>query len=350
MRRTSRGQSTVELAVSLIVFVTVVMFGIHFAEVGYLSLKVHEAAVSPLWDATALRTHRIRHHPNNIGDFSHIHSIPPSVNNDARRRYRDFDGRSSTSERGDRRISHVFTEVRGMQVQCHSDDAIAFDVPRGRRPALLAPRPGNHAHTPSGQNRGDPTGSVLDGIFENVGGMSCTAEAQVQTLPTLPTRFLEGARGFFQKEHAVRRVMRACAAGQAMGGACPGRYGILLGDFSFTDLDVSGHCPLQPEQPEAPCGENQAFYYAARKVFDANGRSAGRDATKFAEHFAGFSPIDESGFFMSYRGEEDAYVELLTPPGEPLDEVDRPRNTGGPDHRPAAYRPNNNCFLGLNGC
>ena len=136
-----------------------------------------------------------------------------------------------------------------------------------------------------------------------------------------------------------------------MGGVCKGRYGILLGDFGFTDADVSDHCPLQPEKPDKPCPENRTFYYASMKVFSNNQRAAGTAASDFAKFFAGYSPIDENGFFMSYRGEEDGYVEKSTPPGEALDEVDRPRNTGGPDDEPEPYRrPSNVCFLGMQGC
>jgi hypothetical protein len=348
MKRASRGQSVVELCLSLIVFVTVVMFGIHFAEVGYMSLKVHEAAASPLWDSTALRTHRIRHQPNNIGDFHYVHSIPPSVKNDAHRRYNDFDGRSSTD--GKPSVTHVFTQIRGMNVHCQSDAEVEFDVPRGQRLALLSPREGDYAYTPPGQNLGNDTDSVLDGIYENIGGMHCAANAEVQALPSLPTTFLEGTTGFFKKEHAIRPLIRVCSAGRVTDGQCLGRYGILLGDYSFVDPDVTGRCPLMPEQPNTACGENAAYYYASRKVFDANQRSAGRDASAFAEFFVGFSPIDESGFFMSYRPEEDGYTEPLTPPGEPEDEKDRPRSTGGLDDSPATRRPTNSCFLGLQGC
>ncbi|HLL04008.1 MAG TPA: TadE family protein [Myxococcaceae bacterium] len=350
MRRAPRGQSMVELALALIVFVTVIMFGIHFAEVGYLSLKVHEAAVSPMWDATALRTHRIRHHPTNIGDFRYVHSIAPVVTQDARQRYRDFDGRSSTENRP--RLTHVFTQISNMQVHCQADAEVEFDVPRGGGATLLEPRPGGF---PQGSGSNPCAGcqasrSLLDGIFENVGGMSCRAEAHVQALPTLPSRFLEGATGFFQAKHSIKPMIKACAAGRVAGGECQGRYGILLGDFSFVDPDVVGQCPLRPELPDEPCSENEAFYYAAKKVYDGNGRSAGNDASKFAQHFVGFSPIDESGFFMSYRPEETGYLEPLTPPGEPEDEAQRPRGTGGVGYRPAIRRPNNECFLGQPGC
>ncbi|WNG55458.1 pilus assembly protein [Archangium gephyra] len=349
-QRLPRGQSTVELALCLLVFVTVLIFGIHFAEVGYLSLKVHEAAVSPLWDSTAFRVHRMLENREKVSDFGAFDSIAPRVMDNAQARYRDFDGRSSTP--GTRtHVTQVFTRVDDMQVRCDRDEEVEFDLPRSRRPALRSPQPGNWGTFPPGQDVGEPTDSVLDGIFENVGGVSCAAEAHVEGLPTLPTSFLEGEGGFFREKHSTRLSMKTCATGRAVGGKCQGRYGILLGDFGFSDPEVSGHCPLRPEQPNVPCSENRAFYYSAMKVFDANGRAAGRAASDFAEFFVGHSPIDEGGFFMSYRGEEDDYIERSTPRGESQDEVDRPRNTGGVDHKPTPNRrPSNKCFLGLSEC
>jgi len=349
-RRHPRGQSLVELTLGLIVFITVVMFGIHFAEVGYLSLKVHEAAVSPLWDSTAFRVHRMQHQQDNIGDFSTFPAIAPRVMADANLRYQDFDGRSSTARDRDQ-LSQVFTRIDSLQVRCERDDEVAFDLPRSRMPAMKEPRAGDWGYYPPGQDVGQPTDSVLDEVYENVGGVSCMAEAHVEGLPTLPTSFLEGTRGFFQAPHSVRLDMKTCAAGRAVDGECKGRYGILLGDFGFSDRDTSGHCPLQPEQPDVPCGDNRAYYYAARKVFDQGGRAAGNAGSEFAEFFVGYSPIDENGFFMSYRGEEDGYIERDTPRGESQDERDRPRNTGGIDHKPEAVRrASNKCFLGLSKC
>ncbi|MFY0564844.1 TadE family protein [Archangium lansingense] len=349
-RRGPRGQSTVELALCMLVFITVVMFGIHFAEVGYLSLKVHEAAVSPLWDSTAFRVHRMREQEESIGDFGALSSIAPRVMANAGERYRDFDGRSSTAKPRPH-MTQVFTRVEDMRVRCAQDDEVEFDLPRSRRPALRSPQPGNWGTFPPGQDVGNPTDSVLDGVYENLGGMSCSAEAHLEGLPTLPSRFLEGQGGFFEEKHSMRLRMKACGVGRAVGGTCKGRYGILLGDFGFSDPEVSEHCPLQPERPDVPCSENRAFYYAAMKVFDNNGRAAGRDASEFAEFFVGQSPIDESGFFMSYRGEEDDYIERDTPRGESQDEMDRPRNTGGVDHKPTPNRRRSNrCFLGMQEC
>ena len=343
------GQATLELALGMIVFVTVLMFGIHFAEVGYLSLKIHEAAVSPLWDSTALRVHRMVPSETQIGDFSTLPSIPTDVMANANARYSDFDGRTSTT--GSRStVDQVFTRIDNMQVRCQLEPRVEFDVPRSARPLMHAPQAGDFSTVPP-QPIGSSTQSVLDGVYENKGGISCSAEAHLETLPTLPTRFLEGANGFFTQQHGKRLNMKACAMGRAHDGKCQGSYAILLGDFAFADTEVSGECPLQPEKPNIPCGENPAFYDAAMKVFDNNNRSAGRASSEFAEHFVGYSPIDERGFFMSYRGEEDGYIENDTPPGEAMDTLHRPRDTGGVEHKPSPLRRDSNtCFLGLKKC
>ena len=318
-----RGQSTVELVLGLLVFVTVLMFGIHFAEVGYLSIKVHEAAVSPLWDSTALRVHRMRPQARGVGDFTPLNTLAPQVAGNANLRYRDFDGRTSTS--GDRAsLAHVYTQMEGLQVRCEQTPRVAFDVLRGQ--------------------------PHLNGVYANRGGLRCSAQASAKVLPSLTERFLEGSGGFFQQPHGRRLDIPICAMGRAHGGRCQGSYGILLGDFAFADAGVSRHCPLQPERPDSPCPQNPAFYYAAKSIFDVNGRGAGSAASDFAGFFVGYSPIDENGFFMSYRGEEDGYVENDTPRGESADEARRPRNTGGVENRPTLRRPANRCFLGMRRC
>ena len=346
-----RGQSLVELTLGLIVFVTVLMFGIHFAEVGYMSLKVHEAAVSPLWDATALRVFRMERNASRIGNFDTFAGIPGTVMANAQARYRDFDGRSSTPG-GAPAMSHVFTRVEGMDVRCERENKVEFDLPRGGRPSLLSPIAGDFPKVPPGNMPGGGKDSPLEEVYENLGGISCRAEAKLETLPALPLRFLEGEGGFFKAQHAKRLRMKVCSVGRvAAGKECQGRYSILLGDFAFADTEVSGQCPLRPERPDEPCADNATYYMAAKSVFDHNLKGAGRDASHFAEYFVGYSPINEEGFFMSYRGEEDGYIEKDTPAGEEADEVDRPRNTGGPEHKPTAiHRPSNICFLGLDEC
>jgi hypothetical protein len=352
VRKGRRGQSIVELALALLVFVTVVMLGIHFAEVGYLPIKVHEAAVSPLWDSTALRVHRMRGNKGSIGDFSTFPAIAPSVEANANERYHDFDGRSSTPGAGDTSVTQVFTRIQDMLVRCEPENKVEFDLVRGKHPALYDPVSGDFGQIPSGAGTGNDDDSVLTDVYQNLGGISCRAEARLDTLPSLPRHFLDqGNGGFFDTPNAQLLNMKVCAIGRSVKGQCKGRYGILLGDWGFGDQDVSEHCPLQPDNPDNPCSQNRAFYYGAMSVFDRNLGAVDKSSSEFAEYFAGYSPIDEDGFFMSYRGEEDGYVENSTPKGESIDERDRPYNTGGITHKPSAIRrKSNTCFLGLQKC
>ena len=87
-----RGQSTVEMALGLMVFVTVLVFGMHFAEVGFLSIKVQEASAGALWDTTARRMHTL---PK---DFAPLQTAMDQAGAQAQQRYQDFDGRTSREQ------------------------------------------------------------------------------------------------------------------------------------------------------------------------------------------------------------------------------------------------------------
>lgn len=343
-----RGQATVEMALGVLVFITVLITGIHFAEVGYLSIRVQEAATSPLWDATALRVHTMDDgaQPARVGDFGAFPAIPDRIERDAVRRYEDFDGRRSSRNAGE--VRHLFTRLHDPQIFCRRDDRIFFDLPRGGGPSLKRAVAGgfSQGRPGSGGHRGG-NHSVLGRVYENVGGLSCTAGARLSGY-NLPQRFMEGASGFFTERPPRAVTLRVCASGRAVGGTCPGRYGLLLGDWGFAGVQESGHCPLQPDMPDQPCSENTAFYNAARYTFDDNEGWGGREASDFALRFTGADPMPDQGFFMSYRGIEDGYVEQDTPPGEPDDMAYRPYNTGGVSHRPRAIR--GECFLGRDGC
>ncbi|MFY0582594.1 hypothetical protein ACN28S_57375 [Cystobacter fuscus] len=84
-----RGQALVETALGTMVFVTILVFGIYFAEVGALTLKVQEAANFALWEATG----HVQHDPRE-GEFQRRGAVA-QAEAEANRRYRDFDGRSS---------------------------------------------------------------------------------------------------------------------------------------------------------------------------------------------------------------------------------------------------------------
>ena len=170
VRLAPRGQSTVELALSLLIFVTVAMLGIHFAEVGYLPIKVHEAAVSPLWDSTALRVHRWRDTEKSIGDFTPFPLIAPAVESNANGRFHDFDGRTSTPGEGDTSVTQVFTRIDDMLVRCVRTEDVEYDLPRSGLPSLMAPSNGEFPRGSPGAPPADGDYSVLTGVYENMGG------------------------------------------------------------------------------------------------------------------------------------------------------------------------------------
>src|SRR5262249_27624927 len=53
----ARGQAVVETSLFMLVFITILVFAIHFAEIGWMTVKTQEPANSALWDATSRQMH-----------------------------------------------------------------------------------------------------------------------------------------------------------------------------------------------------------------------------------------------------------------------------------------------------
>jgi len=201
------GQAMVEMALGLLLFVTVLIFGIHFAEVGYLTLKVQEAAASALWDTTSAKMHEL---PAN---FSHVDHAISKAGQHATERYEDFDGR--TSRHGRPKITQVFTSAEGLSVTCEAEKKISFK----------------------------PSPSTKD-VYENTGGMSCSARAELTPI-RIPRRFVDRGQGaLFDVPHYLRGAIPVCAVGRAQGGSgkCRGAYGILLDDWGLAGDAESREC------------------------------------------------------------------------------------------------------------
>ena len=124
-RRGPRGQALAETVLGLLVFVTILMFGIHFAEVGYLSLKVQEASTSALWDSTGAKMHELP------GTFNGQAAAIKAAGGNATNRYKDFDGRSS--QKGSSAPVQVFTSAGGLKVECKAANAITFATPQSTK-------------------------------------------------------------------------------------------------------------------------------------------------------------------------------------------------------------------------
>ena len=278
-RAAARGQALVELVLGALVFVTVVMFGIHFAEVGYLSVKVTEASHSALLDTTG---HKLHSWPSNNNASDRAATIAAA---EATERYRDFDSRTSTA-RGDG-LAQVFTRVSGLRVTCGTGAGLSFG------PSLL-------------------TG----GAYSDSNGVGCQSQASIE--PTgayaLPRKFLEsGPGGFFREPHLLRpSPFTVCGMGRAQGGACQGRLTMTLDDWGLSGDRESGVCVFIPDVP-LPCANNLPFYAMAGSVFAANLGAQGVAGSRMAQGNVGSFPMPfffgaENFFWMSSAG-EPAFVQ-----------------------------------------
>jgi hypothetical protein len=238
-----RGQAVLELSIGLLVLVTVILFGIYFAEVGYLSLKVHEAAAAALWDTTARPMHE---HPN---DYRPRKRSIRQSEREATRAYAGFDGRTSARDRTS--VVQVLTRGWDLQVRCQEDPRLL----RMRR-ERLDPFPG-----------GD-------------GGMRCTASARLgPRSEEFSERFLDqGDDGFFQTRHAAGpSVLDVCALGRSRRGGCgQATFALLLDEWALSGRDESRECAL------GDC-ENKAYRRLVESMYDDAMRGAGaRSAEAFA--------------------------------------------------------------------
>ncbi|WP_163782633.1 TadE family protein [Myxococcus vastator] len=281
-RRTSRGQAMVEMAIGSLVFITILLFVIHFAEVSFLSVKVTEAAHSAMLDAPG---HKLHEWPN---DSSPSSAAAERAGQDAAIRYRDFDSRTSTNGAGV--ITLALTQTAGMQVSC-SQGGPTFD-----------PHP------------------VFTSVaYRDGGGISCTAQADL-TAFRIPQRVAQQETGgFFQAEHYAMRPIRVCAMGRAQGGNCTGRLTSMLDDWGLTGSGESGSCPIIPDIP-APCPMNLPYWGMASSVYGVslmvNAFGPDFSASRLAQTVVGGLPLPfffgaENMFWMSAVGEEAFFGQPL---------------------------------------
>ena len=294
----------VELALGLLVFITILVFGIHFAEVGYLSLKVTEANASALWHATAAKGHLL---PNDFSDVDNLISSnkPGQAATDL---YSDFDGRTSTT--GGSESVQLFTKGQGMQVTCQA---------------------GGPSFAPV---------ATTTGVFKDTGGMVCKSEAVLQVLPIFPRSFMDNGSGaFFKKKNYDANDLPVCGVNRAKGG-CQGQFAILLDDWGLETGQELKECKVQ----DGSGCQNPPFYKSTNLVYNqhvtVNGSSVNL-ATATLQMSPGFDP---GTFYHSFRvftdqvpsGEGD--TDWVTTPGagSPTTEYD------------SSYSSRGNCWLGLN--
>ncbi len=256
-----RGQSTVELALASLVFVTVLMFGIYFGEVGYLSVQVQKAHAFAMFDATGRR----------VSSYGGGSTLAAAANQAAAGTEAEYAALND--------ISHVYTEVNGLDVRCQTNSGVGTN-----------------------RLRWSAAGRRTQNIYPASAAVVCQASAKMKAF-RLPTEFLDegqdrssnsgtGEAGkFFAIEHHTGDIT-ACSTGRMRNGVC--RFGppILLGDWGLSGVGESGDC--------GPGACANGPYRSAVAQMWGGGVFGG--AEDFANTYAFGAPATGGEFNMVYRG------------------------------------------------
>ncbi len=292
MRRTPRGQATTEMALGMMVFVTVLMFGIHFSEVMMAQLKVTEANSSTMWDITAGKMHQWGLVPN-ISDTTTSMNQATAMGN---ARYANFDGRVMSSlRRTAPALTQVLTSGRNMSVRCGTNAGLSYF------PSLAIP--------------------FLRISYLDNGGVECRAEAEVfhGGAAGVIGGLANDASGFFKAKNydaqgaaATGRYM-SCSMGRANGGSCTQDNRMLVDDWGMSNgnSDEADICPVVIFG--IPCaGFNLPYWWSVNKVYTPIsllfGVQSNNDRTLLRQVYGqapAWIPILSSptSFYLSFTGE-----------------------------------------------
>lgn len=319
--RGARGQAMVETALGVTVMVALIAFGIYLSEVGFLSLKVQESAISALWDGTAGKMHIIPISYSQAGDSM------DDAGDSAAARYADFNGLSSVTNGGN--ITQVFTRGENLAVDCDMGDGPDF---RSSFPLLTL-------------------------IYRDNEGTVCTSSADLRAI-RFPRSFLDdsaGAGALYKKQNLEDSgaFLKVCAAGRAVGGTCHGGYSMLVDDWGLAGTIESLPCNmLMQDSPLIPC-PNLPFYAAVRGAYEPSAFVIPMNSYYLAEAVLGMPPpINEQQFFMSAANEETNFIQVpLFPSPQGSTWYTSPGSLVGISTFPygASYIErlgNGNCFLG----
>lgn len=299
MRRAT-GQATVELALGSIVFVGVLLIGIHLAEYAQLSLKVQDAQTFAIWDASGRRVQsRALDGDTTLAPFQRTLDDVTGVAPRATRRFADFNGLSSTSNGNV--IGRALTEGSGVEVKCAREDSLRFRASPTARPLML-----------------------------EAGGLHCTASAQVRAI-NIPERFLQRDTGGFFAQSIVRRSpIPVCGMGLPVNGRCRGSLAILTNDWGLANEET--------EECKNDC-DASPYRGLVKKLWDTKGGGGGAGAA-FAARYAGGAPTDANEFQFSYSGVESGMTDFVGGEGTPT------FITGGAGAGMVPRMSHPKCFLG----
>lgn len=299
--RPAHGQATLELALGSVVFVGVLLIGIHMAEYAQLSLKVQDAQTFAVWEASGRRVQtREVTGATSLIPFRRTLDSTTGVGPTAKRRFADFNGLDGTSN-GDV-IARALTEGSGVDVKCEEVSSLS---------ALF------------------PATKTAQTVMKAEGGLRCTSSAQVKAI-NVPRRFLQKDTGGFFRESIVRRApIPVCGMGLPFNGQCRGALAILTNDWGLANEETD-ECKLACQASP---------YRGMVKSMYGGGGGLGGD---FAARFAGAPPVTADAYFFSYSGVESGMLDFVGGEGAPS------FITGGAGAGmvPRMTRPK--CFLGKN--
>ncbi|HEX4619977.1 MAG TPA: hypothetical protein VH208_00290 [Myxococcaceae bacterium] len=319
----NRGQAVVEMALGTVVFITVLTFGIHFAEIGFFELKSQEAANAALFDSTSGHMH------DWPTDSSAATTTVANATAEVQGRYQDFNGLSGSSNGST--LSNVFTYAQNMQVSCSL---------------------GGGAY-PWG-----PSNWYTNAVFNDNGGLKCGARSDVHVGAAMPVQFLDRTLpgGLFDTPaYSTPGLIRACGLGRNVGGNCPGEYTMLLDDWGFSGLNSpeSDVCVGLPYG--LPCAGNKPYWKSVGIVYGESLTFPLYAADQFTWSLVGMDPLflpglGEMTFYMSFEGEQTLFQQPVwarppeglpvwaTTPFSPINPTDIPYTV--------AYAGSSGCYLG----
>ncbi|MBL8954527.1 MAG: pilus assembly protein [Myxococcaceae bacterium] len=302
-RRQARGQAVLELALGSLVFVTILLFGIHFSEVVVTQMKVTEAASSSMWDITAGRMHTW---PGSIGPSN---AAVASARVAGQARYRNFDGRVvAPTVRATPSLTQVLTSAENMRVNCQ---------PRA-----------NLDHFPTILMR-----IQYNFVYSDTEGARCLAEADVRHGGVIRVmQFLQDAQGFFRARQFDGRgagaggVYHTCSMGRARFGTCQQELGMMTDDWGMSN----GGGPEAVMCPVIiwgiPC-PNMPYWTSTNMVYQLTsipaGVQSGADRT-LIQAIYGVAPLwipfisSPTSFYMTFVGEELGFMGITPWATDPI--------------------------------
>ena len=288
------------MALGMTVFVTVLMFGIHFTEVMMAQMKVTEAGASTMWDITAGKMH----HWGLVPSTSETDTTVAAAQAMGQARYANFDGRAvSAQRRTTPTMSQVLTSAGNMQITCQVGAGLDFF------PTYLLPQFRLTYVDREGVQCNAQADIVHGGMGGKVGGLANDANG------------LFKAKTFDARTAAATGTYRSCAMGRGQFGGCNQPMRMLVDDWGMSNGngDEASICPVIIFG--IPCvGGNLPYWYSVNKLYTPMsllfGVQSGADRTLITSVY-GMAPFwipllsSPTSFYLSFTGEETLFMTMI---------------------------------------